>query len=44
MPTHPPQIFRAGQPEDGRRTIIAVVSAAIISAVVLAVVLIFDVK
>jgi hypothetical protein len=44
MPTQPSQTFRASQPEDGRRTIIALVSAAIISAVVLAALVIFDVK
>jgi hypothetical protein len=43
-PNQPPQTLRASQPEDNRRTIFAFVSAAIISAAVLAVVLIFDVK
>jgi hypothetical protein len=44
MPNQPSQTFRGPQPEDSRRTIFALVSAATISAVVLALLLIFDVR
>ena len=46
MPTHPlPEpAIPATAPADGRRTAIALVSAALISVVVLALLAIFDVK
>jgi hypothetical protein len=40
----PSQALRGTQPEDNRRTIVALVSAAIISTAVLALLVIFDVK
>lgn len=40
----PSQTLRPAHTEDGRRTIFALVSAALISAAVLAAVLIFDVR
>jgi hypothetical protein len=44
MPNQPPQTLPASPPDEGRRTIVALVSAAIISALVLAALVIFDVK
>jgi len=44
MPVHPSRAAGATQSADGRRTVIALVSAALISLVVLALLAIFDVK
>jgi len=44
MLNQPPQTLPASRPNEGRRTIVAIVSAAIISAVALAAVVIFDVR
>ena len=44
MPVHPSRAAGATQSADGRRTVIALVSAALISLVALALLAIFDVK
>jgi hypothetical protein len=44
MPIHPSRPIHASESADGRRTAIAVVSATLISVVVLLLLAIFDVK
>jgi hypothetical protein len=44
MPNQPPQTLPGPPADDNRRTIFALVSAAVISTAVLALLLIFDVK
>jgi hypothetical protein len=44
MPNQPSQALRSTPPDDSRRTVFALVSAAIISGAVLALLVIFDVR
>jgi len=44
MPLNPQDARRASEPADDRRTVVALISATLISGVVLALLAIFDVK